>query len=230
MLPVYCQNGNILAMSTKSDISLLRSIKAPEITSSMLIGLLSSYRDPRKKIHSLVKSGFLKSVKQGVHVVSEDFGLRPYSLEILANLIYGPSYVSLESALSYYGIIPERVSATTSVCIGKGRKFSTPVGEFEYHHIKESIYSEGIQLREVFENSYCQFASPEKAVLDFLYLREKKAEFKDSKEYFSYVVESYRFDIATLIKTISKKKLKALSKCYLSEHISWFTSELLKYE
>ncbi len=51
---------------------------------------------------------------------------QPYSREILANLIYGPSCISLEYALQYYGMIPERVEAVTSVTVGRSRKFSTP--------------------------------------------------------------------------------------------------------
>ena len=155
-------------MNVKIDIKLLKGIKTPELTTSMLIGLLAHYKDPRKKIHSLVKSGVIKSIKQGVYIASQKLNLRAYSLEILANLIFGPSYISLESALSYYGFIPERVTATTSVCIGKSKRFLTPVGEFEYHHLKDTIYSSNVQLKEVFPDSFCQFASPEKAIFDFL--------------------------------------------------------------
>ncbi len=227
-LPVYCQYGNILAMNAKIDIKLLNHIKTSELTTSMLLGLLCNYKDPRKKIHSLVKSGLLQSIKQGVYVVSENLGLRPYSLEILANLIYGPSYISLESALSYYGFIPERVSTTTSICIGRNKRFSTPVGEFEYCHLKDLIYSDGVQLREVFKDSFCQFASPEKAILDFIYIRETGDEFKDSKGYFNYIIESYRLDINALKKETSVKKLKVLTQHYSSEHVSWFTCELIK--
>lgn len=215
-------------MNAKIDIKLLNHIKTPELTTSMLLGLLSSYKDPRKKIHSLLKSGLLKSIKQGIYIVSEDLGLRPYSMEILANLIYGPSYISLESALSFYGFIPERVTTTTSICIGKSRRFFTQAGEFEYCHLKDSIYSKGVQLREVFKDSFCQFASPEKAILDFIYIREKRGEFSDSKRYFKYLLESYRLDINALNKEISIKKINLLTPHYSSEHVSWFTSELIK--
>ncbi len=215
-------------MNIRLDQKLIQSINAPELSTSMLIGLLSEYKDPRKKIHSLVKGGFLKSIKQGVYLVNQEIGLRPYSMEILANLIYAPSYISLETALSFYGFIPERVSTTTSISISKGRRFLTPVGEFIYHHVKESIYSEGVCLREVYQDTFCQFASPEKAILDFLYIREKKGKFTNSKKYFNYLIESYRLDSNLIKKTTSAKKLKALAELYNSEHVSWFMHELIK--
>lgn len=97
------------------------------------MGALSNYSDVRGKINSLSKKGIIKSLKQGVYLLNEELSFRPYSKEILANLIYGPSYISLETALSYYGFIPERVTTTTSICLGRGKSFSTPVSEFEYH-------------------------------------------------------------------------------------------------
>lgn len=106
--------------------------------------------------------------------------------------MYGPSYISMETALSDYGFIPERVTATTSICFGRGKSFSTiPVGEFEYHHIKESLYSIGVQLKEVYEGTFCQYATPEKALLDFLHIKETKGSFKNQKDYFNYILDSY---------------------------------------
>lgn len=212
----------------KSEISYLKKLKTPEITTSMLMGVLSDYEDVRGKINSLSKKGLIKSIKQGVYLVSEDLGLRPYSKEILANLIYGPSYISLETALSSYGFIPERVTMTTSVCQGRGKSFITTAGEFEYHHIKESIYSAGIQLKEVFKGAFCQYATPEKALLDFMYIKEFKGKFKNQKDYFKYLLDSYRFDLQAIENEISLKKLQYFSEKYPFQHIQWFTNELIR--
>jgi len=172
----------------KKEISfLLRKLVNPEVTTSMLMALLSDYESPRKKMTSLKKKGLIKSIKQGVYLVKEDLGLRPYSKEVLANLIYGPSYISLETALSKYGFIPERVTTTTSISIGRGKSFSTPVGEFEYHNIKDSIYPVGVALKEVYQGVFCQYATAEKALLDFVHIRETKGEFKNPGEYFEYL-------------------------------------------
>lgn len=211
-----------------NEIFYFKKIVNPEITTGMLKGVLSKYEHPRKKINSLAKKGFLVPIKQGVYLISEDFGLRPYSKEILANLIYGPSYISLETALSNYGFIPEYVAATTSVCFGRGKFFSTPVGNFEYHHVKDSIYPHGVQLKEVFNGAFCQYATPEKALLDFLYLKETIGEFKKSKDYFKYLVDSYRLDLKTIAKEVSLRKLQDLSSYYPFQNIRWFTDELTR--
>jgi hypothetical protein len=212
----------------KSEILYLKKLKTPEVTTTMLMGALSDYEDVRGKISSLSKKGLIKPIKQGVYLTHEDLGFRPYSKEILAHLIYGPSYISLETALSSYGFIPERVTVTTSICQGRGKSFTTPVGEFEYHHIKKSIYAMGVQLKEVFKGSFCQYATPEKALLDFIYIKESKGKFKNQKEYFKYLLDSYRFDLQTIESEISLKKLQHLSEKYPYLHIQWFTNELTR--
>ncbi|MBL7669893.1 MAG: hypothetical protein JNM39_05365 [Bdellovibrionaceae bacterium] len=212
----------------KSEISYLKKLRNPEVTTSMLIGVLSDYEDTRGKISSLSRKGTLKPIKQGVYLVNEDLGFRPHSKEILANLIYGPSYISLETALSGYGFIPERVNVTTSICLGRGKSFSTPVGEFEYHHVKESIYAMGVQMKEVFKGAFCQYAAPEKALLDFLYIKETKGDFKNSKDYFKYLLDSYRFDLQTIESEISLKKLQNMAERFPFQQIQWFSTELTR--
>ncbi len=212
----------------KYELTLFRNRQNPEITTTMLMGLLSGYSDARKKINSMVKQGYLKPIKQGVYLIAEDYQLLPYSKELLANLIYGPSYISLETALSNYGFIPERVSITTSICFNRGRFFSTLVGDFEYHHLKDTIYAPGVQLKEVHKDTFCQYATPEKALLDFIYLRDKKGVFKRADEYFEYIMDSYRFDLEMITKVVSPKKLQQLANLYPFMKISWFANELTR--
>ena len=211
-----------------SDYSALKNLQNPELTTLMLMGAFSEHTSPRKKISSLAQKKLILPIKQGIYLVDEQLRTRFYSNEIFANLIYGPSYVSLETALSHYGFIPERVVLNTSICLGRGKKFSTPIGDFHYYHVKPSIYSAGIQLKEVFTDTCCLYASPEKALLDFIYIRESKGEFKNPKEYFSYLVESYRFDLDTIQKSISLKKLNQFAELYPFQKIEWFTNELTK--
>jgi phage terminase large subunit-like protein len=211
----------------KNELSYLKKLKMPEVTTSMLIGALSDYEDVRGKINSLNKKGLIKPIKQGVYLINNELGLRPYSKEILANLIYGPSYISLETALSNYGFIPERVTSTTSVCFGRGKKFSTPVGQFDYHHIKSSLYSMGVSLKEISNGAFCLYATPEKALLDFIHIKESKKEFKNQKDYFKYILESYRLDLMTIEDEISLK-LQSLSEMYPFQHTHWFANELTR--
>lgn len=212
----------------KNELTYLKQLKAPEVTTSMLIGVLSDYVDARGKISSLSKKGLIKSIKQGVFLLSSDLSLRPYSKEILAQLIYGPSYISLATALSSYGFIPERVTSTTSICLGRGKSFSTPVGEFEYHNIKGSLYPLGVQLKEVFSGAFCLYATPEKALLDFIYIKETKGEFKNQKDYFKYIEDAYRLDLKTIEAEVSLKKLQLIAEQYPFQHVQWFANELTR--
>jgi len=213
-------------MTIGNDFLYLKKLSTPEVTTSMLEGMLSGYKNPQKKIHDLCQKGLIQSIKQGVYLVSHELGLRPYSKEILANLIYGPSYISLQTALSSYNMIPERVSSTTSVCFDRGKAFSTPVGEFEYHHIKKTLYPLGVQLKQVYDGAFCQIATPEKALLDFVYLCISKGEFKNSQDFFSYVLDSYRLDLSAIENQVSIKKLKNFADHYPFQHVQWFASEL----
>lgn len=90
------------------------------------------------------------------------------ALFFVSNQIYQPSYVSLETALSFYGFIPEGVFRTTAVSTLKTQKFETPMGLFTYQNIKPALYF-GYQLKP-FGNHFYKMASPEKALLDYFYL------------------------------------------------------------
>ncbi|MBF0207065.1 MAG: hypothetical protein HQK53_09265 [Oligoflexia bacterium] len=215
-------------------LELLEKVQVPELTTSMLLGYLSNYRGPRKEISKLAQKGLIKPIKQGVYIAGKEFKLRPYSIDILGNMIYGPSYISLETALGYYGFIPERVESTTSVCLGNSRSFDTNIGTFEYCHLCSELYPHGITLLEVFDNSFYLHATAEKALFDFIYFREKIKDINNPSEYFNYVVDSYRIDIKLVLAKVSIKKINLLLSFYSltapnkNKRILWFFSELVK--
>jgi hypothetical protein len=121
---------------------------------------------PRNKINDLLRQGVVLRVKKGLYVFGERYRRRPYSKELLANLIYGPSYVSLDYALAYYGLIPERVEALTSVTPNRSRRFVTPVGLFVYRQIPARAYEVGVVRVEADHEQAFLIASPEKALAD----------------------------------------------------------------
>lgn len=92
-----------------------------------------------------------------------------FYLQYVANRIYQPSYVSMESALSFYGLIPEAVYQITSVSSRKTHRFETSVGIFNYRHLKPSLLF-GYRLLP-WQDLHVRMAEPEKLVLDYLYLR-----------------------------------------------------------
>jgi predicted transcriptional regulator of viral defense system len=85
-----------------------------------------------------------------------------------ANRIYQPSYISMETALSYYGLIPEAVYTTVSVSTLKTTSFDTPLGTFVYRHVKPALYF-GYRIVQ-WQGFPIKMAEPEKVILDYLYL------------------------------------------------------------
>ncbi len=116
------------------------------------------------------KKGYLKKVKRRFYCLSSQEVDQNF-LFYTANKIYAPSYVSLEMALKYYGLIPEEIFQITSVGTKKTTNFETPVGNFSYKHIKTSLYF-GYRLIE-FGPQKVLLAELEKAILDYLYIHTR---------------------------------------------------------
>jgi predicted transcriptional regulator of viral defense system len=121
-----------------------KSITQEEFDYQTLLVALGDYARPRDKISDLISKGIIIRVKKGLYVFREGAGQTPYSHEVLANLIYGPSYISLDYAMQHYGLIPERVEAVTSVTTGRSRRFLTPIGLFTYRMISLRAFQVGM--------------------------------------------------------------------------------------
>ena len=115
-----------------------------------------------------MKKGYLVRLRQGYFAFSEYKSKLDYSL-YFANRIYRPSYISLHTALAFYGMIPEAVVQITSVTSLKTVSFNNDFGEYSYKNLKENLMF-GYELKPVADNRTMQFATPEKALLDLLYL------------------------------------------------------------
>lgn len=135
----------------------------------MTVGsLFNDYKSPRDKVSSLEKEGHLIRLKKGLYVVSPDIHGKALSKELVANHLYGPSYVSMEYAMSHYRLIPERVYTIRSMTTKRGKSFSTPLGNFEYVKARQNYFSIGIR-QEIVDNSYAwMIATPEKALCDMI--------------------------------------------------------------
>ncbi len=118
----------------------------------------------RQFIHAYTEKKFFSKLRNGLYALE---GERP-NLYFAANKIYRPSYVSLETALSYYGIIPEIVYSITSVTPKPTRNFDAFGIDFSYTRIKQKAF-QGYTARKE-GNSTVLFAEPEKALADYLYL------------------------------------------------------------
>lgn len=122
----------------------------------------------RNNLTRWVKKGYLVRLRQGYFAFSEYKSRQDYSL-YFANRIYRPSYISLHTALAFYGMIPEAVVQITSVTSLKTISFSNDFGEYSYKNLKENLMF-GYELKPIADNRTMQFATPEKALLDLLYL------------------------------------------------------------
>lgn len=135
-----------------------------------LMGALQEYKRPRDKVSKLLQRGEIIRVKKGLYILGPSRRKHPgISREILGNQIYGPSYLSLEYALSWHQLIPERVETVTSVTLHKSKSYSTPVGHFTYRHVKHDYYSYGIDVHILTDGRGFLLASPEKAIADQVY-------------------------------------------------------------
>lgn len=127
----------------------------------------------RNLIQRAVSWGWLHRIKRGVFLIGQPFRTeKPSQLEIAQHL-YGPSYVSMESALSFHQMIPEAVYATVSVCAKRSCEFETSLGLFIFHHIPASDFYEGVERVEEGKNIYL-IATPLKALGDYIYVTKKE--------------------------------------------------------
>ena len=124
---------------------------------------------PEKKIQALEKSGELIRLKRNLFIVNHELTGKWTDERLCANHIYGPSYVSFQWALRYYGMIPERVYLVTSATTNRTRFFETPIGNFRYTQVPPSYFPIGVESREEQEVSFLM-ASREKALCDTILL------------------------------------------------------------
>ena len=171
---------------------LLRKAPSEELEYGFVMDCLKGYQNPRVKLAHLLKIKALIRVKKGIYVFGENFARAPYSSEVLANMIYGPSYVSLEFACQYYRLIPERVTTVTSVTTQRSRQFQTPCGFFTYDHFPIQVFSVGVSLIQFADKQQALFASKEKALADLLVIR--RGRFSSKKHFQETLFEDLRVE------------------------------------
>lgn len=163
----------------------------------VLHSLFSDYRSPRNKIANLEHEGQIIRLKRGMYVVSPKVTKQLLSIELIANHIYGPSFVSMESALRYYGLIPEQVYTVRSLTTNRSKCFENTIGRFEYITVNDVYYSIGIK-QETVENKYTfLIATPEKALCDMI-TATPQLRIQSEIALITYLEEDLRFDMSGL--------------------------------
>ena len=174
-----------------------------------LVACLSRYSKPRDRIRRLSAAGEIVRIRKGLYAFGEPFRRTPVCRELLANLIHGPSYVSLDYALGYHGLIPERVSTVTSVTVGRSRAFTTPFGTFSYRRLSPARYTVGVLLEERGDLSFL-IASPEKALADKVWT-DKRFDGTRLADYGPYLLDDLRLDPGRLA-ALDQDRLEAVAR------------------
>lgn len=123
----------------------------------------------RQKLSRYLKNYFIFKIKRGLYCFDKE-KINPL---VLANILYQPSYVSCQSALFYYGVIPDVPHSTTSVTTTTTKNIKTSFGDFIYYKFKKELFF-GFKALKI-GNYFLKIAHPEKALLDFFYLNKIKS-------------------------------------------------------
>ncbi|SEA88279.1 type IV toxin-antitoxin system AbiEi family antitoxin domain-containing protein [Pedobacter hartonius] len=144
----------------------LRELSNQPLTHQLLAGLLKEYKRPNDKILSLKADGLIEPIKKGLYIAGRSLGAERPESALLANHILGPSYLSMESALAHYGLIPEKVFAVTSMTTKASRKFQTNIGLYTYTNLPLPYYAFGLATVSLSKDQQAIMAIPEKALCD----------------------------------------------------------------
>lgn len=150
----------------------------------------------RARLNEWQDKGYIRKIIRGYYIFS-DLVLDENVIFEIANRIYSPSYISFEIALSYYGLIPERIYGITSASTRRTYNFKTPIAEFIYRTITPRLFS-GYNLVK-YDNKYFKMASVEKAILDYFYINSN---LKDKDDF-----AGLRINKSIFLKQVNEEKL-----------------------
>ncbi|MCR9228298.1 MAG: hypothetical protein NXH90_12840 [Flavobacteriaceae bacterium] len=163
------------------------------ISRHLILELLSGYDRPNDKISELIKNNELISIRRGLYITGPEMDLPSPEPFLIANHLRGPSYVSLEAALFYWNLIPERIYEISSATIKTSKTYKTAVGRFSYHQLKLPYYSHGIKSIAYSPKQTALIASPEKALCDKIVLTPR-VNLRSIKQTQQFLLDDLRMD------------------------------------
>lgn len=175
----------------------IAAISEVPISTQVLLPLLVDYKRPYDKINELVNAGYLYQLKRGLYVAGPKIKTPHPELFLLANHLYGPSYITAESALSYWGLIPEKVVSITSATTRKTTVFKTNLGDFYYFHLSAAAYFIGLSQVKLTNLQTVMMASPEKALCDLI-VQTRGLHLRSVKQTMQFLEEDIRLDTKVL--------------------------------
>ena len=171
----------------------LTEIGTIPVTTSIIESLYPELKSANKKVTWLEKQGIIIRLKRGLYVINPEYSGKTLSSELIANHLYTPSYISMSTALRYYGLIPEAVYVHQSMTVKHSRSFQTPVGSYDYKYISREAFSIGV--RSMHKGDYAfLIASPEKALCDLI-ANSSKVNLRYMKDVETYLEQDIRMDM-----------------------------------
>ena len=172
-------------------------------------------------IKRALASGEVLHLRRGLYELAGPYGREKIDPLVVAQRLYGPSYVSLETALSYHGWIPEGVYTITSVSLDRSREFSTPLGHFSYTRVPQKVFFTQVEPRAMGSRQSFLLASPLKALADYVYAH------KEDWDSARPVVESLRVEESQLA-SVDDEAIAELAANYAVSRVRHFLEGLRK--
>lgn len=176
----------------------LREIGVIPVTTSIIESFYPDLKSAEKKVVWLEKNGYIIRLKRGLYVVNPEYTGKRLSNELIANHLYAPSYVSMSTALRYYGLIPEAVYVNQSMTVKHSRSFQTHVGNYDYKCISREAFAVGVKTERVADYAFL-IASPEKALCDLI-ANSSKVNLRYMKDVENYLENDIRMDMEEFMK------------------------------
>ncbi len=163
------------------------------ISTQVLLGLLKGYSRPYDKIMEMVNQGILIQLRRGLYMTSPLVSKITPEPFLIANHLYGPSYISLDSALFHWGLIPERVFEISSVTPKISKKIMVQNVVYSYTHLPIAYYPLGIQSLSLTKTQTVLIASPEKALCDKV-ITSAGINLRSKQQAMAFLVEDLRIE------------------------------------
>lgn len=162
------------------------------VSTSTIASLFPEIKTSKYKVYNLEEDGKVIRLKKGLYVINPKVSHVALSTELIANHLYAPSYVSMQTALRYYGLIPEAVYITQSMTLKHSRNFDTPIGRFEYQTITREAFPIGVTSINKQKYTFLM-ATPEKALCDLI-ANSPKVNLRYLKDVEVYLEEDIRME------------------------------------
>lgn len=163
------------------------------ISTQVLLGLLRRYNRPYDKIMEMVNQGILVQLRRGLYMTSPLVSKITPEPFLIANHLYGPSYISLDSALFHWGLIPERVFEISCVTPKISKKIMVQNAVYSYTHLPIAYYPLGVQSIALTKTQTVLIASPEKALCDKV-ITTAGINLRSKQQAMAFLVEDLRID------------------------------------